>query len=394
MLPIVRYAFTALLLTSAAGLAAQDAPAAEAPASAPTAAPTAAASTSGETSVTEPAQATGETATGEAPASEAAPATPVEEPKPAPKLVATQLVLDLGKAQKGDRLAADFVLENAGDATLKIKSVQPACGCTVASFDAEIAPGAKGEIHAQVDTSALHGGIAKSITVLSNDPLNPRVVLTIKAQVLAFIEVSPSYARIVQVQSQPQQTASLNLWSEDGAPIEVKSVAAGESWIVATAHRATADELRRDGPPEQWRLDVTLRDDAPLGPITDQLVVVTTHPKQPKLEIPLSGFVRPVLSPTPAVADFGKLDKIAQDKQRVVFKLFNFGSDPVELTGSSIDLPFVVVTTTPEEAGRRFRVELRIAPDAPKGKFEGTLKLETTSPVLPTVEVPVRGRIG
>jgi len=389
MLPIVRPALTALLLSSTVALATQEAPTAESASASET-------STAADAGSTEPATAaepTMETAS-TAPSTEAAAAAPAEEPKPAPRIVATPHVLDLGKAQKGDRLAADFVLENAGDATLKIKSVQPACGCTVASFDAEIEPGAEGAIHAHVDTSALHGGIAKSLTVLSNDPLNPRVVLTIKAQVLAFIEVSPSYARIVQVQSRPQQTSSVNLWSEDGTPLEVSGVTAGESWIVATAHRASGDELRHDGPPEQWRLDVTLRDDAPLGPITDRLVVTTGHPKQPVLEIPLSGFVRPVLSPTPAVADFGKLGKTAPDKQRFVFKLFNFGSDPVELTGTTIDLPFVVVTTAPEEAGRRFRIELQIAPDAPKGKFEGTLKVETTSPVSPVVEVPVRGKIG
>jgi len=390
MLPILRRSLAVLSLSCAATLAAQQT----------TAVPTDGGSGDRAEAAGTSEDSAGAVASGEVAAAEAAPETAAEtpaeaeEPEPAPKLVVSQTVLDLGKARKGARLAADFELENAGDAPLKIRSVQPACGCTVASFDNEIEPGAKGAIHAFVDTSALHGGIAKSLTVLSNDRDNPRVLLTIKADVLAYIEAAPSYARIVQVQSQPAQTASLNLWTEEGPPLEVSSVEAGQEWVVATAHRASEKELRPGAPPDQWRIDVSLRDEAPLGPISDQLLVHTNHPQQSVVSIPLSGFVRSVLSPTPAVADFGRLGPKAPDKKRFVLKLFNFGRDPVELKGTAIDLPFVTVSAAPEQEGRRFRIELRLSDDAPKGKFEGTLKLETTSPDLPVVEVPVRGRVG
>lgn len=315
-------------------------------------------------------------------------------PALAPQLVAESPIVDLGRLQKGERAATEFVLANRGNALLKIKSVQPACGCTVASFDAEIAPGATGKVRATLDTTTLAGGVAKTITVLSNDPKTPRATLTLRAEIVAFVEVAPGFARLLQVRTLPPQTAAVNLWSGDGTPFEVLEVRAPQPWIQASARRAEPAERRAGAPEEQWRVEVSLAPEAPLGPLTDKLVVRTSHPQQGEVEIPLSGFVRPVLQPTPAVADFGTIGRAAQDKSRFVLKLFNFGSEPVEVRSASTDLPFLAVTTSAEEAGRRFRIELRLAPDAPKGKFEGTLRVETTSAAMPVVEIPVRGKVG
>jgi hypothetical protein len=52
------------------------------------------------------------------------------------------------------------------------------------------------------------------------------------------------------------------------------------------------------------------------------------------------------------------------------------------------------VALVADEPGRRYRLELVVADGAPRGRFEGTVRIETSSPELPVVEVPVRGRIG
>jgi hypothetical protein len=344
-------------------------------------------------------------ATGTAPAQSGAPTTAAAgaeagatsadttPPAPTPQLVAEAPIVELGRLQKGERAAAEFVLANRGDAPLKIKSVQPACGCTVASFDAEIAPGATGKVRATLDTSTLAGGVAKTITVLSNDPKTPRATLTLRAEIVAFVEVAPGYLRLLQVRTLPAQTAAVNLWSGDGTAFEVLEVRAPQPWIQASARRAEPAERRAGAPDDQWRVEVSVAPEAPLGPLTDKLVVRTSHPRQGEIEVPLSGFVRPVLQPTPAAADFGTIGRAAQDKSRFVLKLFNFGSEPVEVRGAASDLAFLTATASAEEAGRRFRIELRLAPDAPKGKFEGTLRIETTSAAMPVVEIPVRGKV-
>ena len=387
----------ALLVASA--LAAQEPPPASAPAPAApaaTASPSATAPASGSAAATAPAEgsaatapATTSPAASDAQSATATPAAPATHPQ----LVAAELVHDAGRVRKGEKLGVEFALENHGDGDLQIRTVQTSCGCTVASFDRTIKPGGKGRVHAWVDTSNFVGDIAKYLTVESNDPVTPRLQLTIKADVVAFVTASPSYARILQVQGQAASTTSVELWADGEPPLEVTGVDAPKKWIEASARRAAGKDLSPAGPPEQWRLDVTVHPDAPVGPLDETLVVHTNNPHQKRLELPLTGFVRPVVQAVPEAADFGTLGEAA-DQHRFVLKLFNFGSDPVEVTGVSSSLAFVTTKVEPDEAGRRYRIELDLAPDAPKGKFDGKLEITTSSKAVPQLTVPVRGRVG
>jgi hypothetical protein len=259
--------------------------------------------------------------------------------------------------------------------------------------DKQIAPAGTGKIHAVVDTTSFDGPIAKHITVLTNDPDTPRLVLTLRIDVQAFLRASPSFVRILQVQTQEPEKVGINLWATDGQALEIRKVETPADWVVATVRRPTDAERTPDAGADQWRLEVSLTEAAPLGPLGETLRLETNHPEEPVLEIPLSGNVRRILHIQPAQADFGKNAKPTRDAKRFVIKLFNFGKEPVEVRSLDSDLPFVTASIEPEEAGRRFRVELVLAADAPKGKFEGRVKVETSSTVMPTIEIPVRGKV-
>jgi len=378
----MRPALAALILFALAGLS--TAPLAAEPTATTTSAPESPAP------ATPPATpAAGAPATPATPAAPAAPAIPVKKPA----LVVAQPVHEAGKIHRGDPIEAVFTLENHGDGDLLIKSVDPSCGCTVASFDRKIAPGATGTVRAHVDTDGFAGAISKGVTVLSNDPTNPRVVLTIHADVQADVLLAPTYARILQVQTLDAAKTKVRLWCEDGTALEIRGVHPPKPWIQASAHRAEAAELDADKPGPQWIVEVALTGDAPLGPLGESIALDTNHPRQPVVELPLSGFVRPLLAAVPEVADYGTLGPGA-NKSRFVLKLFNFGKGDVTVTSATSDLKFLSVSVSPEDRGRRFRIQLDLAADAPKGKFEGKLRIETSSPVMPLIEVPVRGKVG
>jgi len=318
----------------------------------------------------------------------------VEEPEPQPRIVVAEPIHDLGKLRKGELSEVDFLIENQGDADLEIRDARPSCGCTVVSFQKKIEPGESGRVRAKIDTQSLSGAVAKSITLVTNDLESPKVVLTLRAEVMAYVSIAPVYARVVQVRTLAPTTTTVRVWSDELPALELLSIEPTAEWIEASFHRATAEEAAADADrPGLWIVEASLDPEAPLGPVTEQLRVTTNHPLQPLLEIPLTGFVRPVLATTPETADFGRVGPRAP-KDRFVLKLFNFGETPVEVRGAETDLDFVTVEVSPEQDGRRYRVVLHLAPDAPKGKFQGTLRVETSSEVMPTVEVPVRGRIG
>ncbi|MEE8368156.1 MAG: hypothetical protein V3S30_07540, partial [Thermoanaerobaculia bacterium] len=45
------------------------------------------------------------------------------------------------------------------------------------------------------------------------------------------------------------------------------------------------------------------------------------------------------------------------------------------------------------EEGKVYKISLTLDPGMPKGAFKGTLKIRTSSPLQPVVEVELRGRV-
>jgi len=328
-----------------------------------------------------------------APAAPAPAETPAAEPAPVPRISTAGTVLDAGAVARGDQVTAEFSIENRGDAPLEIKRVEPACGCTVASFDRTIEPGATGKVRAVVDTSDFAGPISKSVTVLSNDPATPRLVLTVKVDVRSHVVANPSYARLIHTRTLPPPSTAFTVASGDKEDFTVTRVDSPHEWVVASVREATADERLPDVPGRQWRVVVELAADSPVGPLRDFLEIHTNHPGQPKLEVPLSGVVRPVLHLTPSAANFGEL-VLAGQAREVGLTLINFGTDPVEVRTATTDIVGAETRIQEVEAGKRWRIVVRLTPDVAKGKVDGELVIETSSTELPRLEVPVSGRIG
>ena len=312
---------------------------------------------------------------------------------PAPKLVPVEAIRDVGKVAKGEKVKVDFELRNDGPVELVITDVHPTCGCTVASFDARIAPGAVGRIHAEIDTVDFAGPIAKTLTVLSNDPVQPRVMLTIKARVEPQIHAFPGYSRFVFVQNQAPVTVKQWLWAENIDDLRILAVKSPYDFVQVAFRPAAADERRPEAPStNQWIVDTTIQSDAAVGALRDFLVIETNHPKQKELRLAVTGFVRPLLSATPAVADFGALD-LAAASQDLSIVVVNFGEAAIEIAKVSPSVPGVEATIKPIEAGRRWEVKLKLTGKMPKGRVDATVTIETTSTLQPKLQVPLRGTV-
>lgn len=324
-----------------------------------------------------------------APKPAVAPAVPVG---PAPRLVAAEPIFDAGTVSKGERVKVDFVLENQGQADLEISDVRPSCGCTVASFDKKIPAGGKGKVHAELETIDFQGPIAKTVTVLSNDPANPRLTLTIKVKIEPHIAVTPGYARYIYVQTLDPGTVSQTLWAIDYPDFQLLEVKSPYPFVSASFHEAKGEEAKAEGVGRQWRIDMTIQPDAAVGPLREFLVVKTNHPKQQEVRIPISGFVRPLMHLTPQVADFGKVEKITEARE-IELSLVNFGEDAVTISGVDSDVAGVSAQVEATEAGRRFKVKVKLAPGAAKGDLQTKLRIKTSAAKMPVLELPVKATV-
>jgi hypothetical protein len=309
-----------------------------------------------------------------------------------PKAVAVEPIKDVGTVPKGDKIVQDFLIRNDGDAVLEITNIQPACGCTVAEFDRTIAPGKTGKVHAVVDTATFNGPIAKGLAVFTNDPDTPTIELTVRAKVEPYISVKPGYARYITVQGEPVEgDIAQTLWAPDGAPMDITAVESPWPYLKATYREARPEERLPDVKGKQWRVELKLGNDAKVGPLADYVTVRTNHPKQKVVQIPITGFVRPVVAVTPPVADFGTFE--VKEPAKKVLNIRNFATEPIKVTSVEGNLKGIQAKLEPLEDGREYQVQLTLGPGLAKGSFDGKLMIHTDSPKAPLLEVQLKGTV-
>ncbi len=318
----------------------------------------------------------------------------VTAPDAKPRAVPLGPIKEFDVIPKGQLITHAFEIKNEGDAVLELTDVRPACGCTVAKFDKTIAPGKVGKINIKVKTDNFAGPISKSIAVFTNDSDNPKLQLVVKAHVKPYIQVLPGYVRYNYVQGEGIEAIGQTVWTEDGSDVEVLGVTAPYDHVKVSFREATDEEREGNGKGRQWRVEVILDEDSPVGPLTDYVVVTLDHAKQKEAKIPVSGFVRPRQHITPHEVDFGKLQKLPL---RRTFHFTNFIADPIELT--SIDTGFeaisaeVLPSNREPEQGYRFKLKLTIGPEMPKGAFDSEIKIHTTDKQNPVITLPIKGTV-
>jgi len=303
------------------------------------------------------------------------------------RLTVEQPIFDAGVIAKGDEVSHEFEIHNNGTDVLYIREVQPACGCTVARFDPEIPPGGTGTVTVVLDTTNFEGPISKPVTVLSSDATNPSVRLTIKAQVRPLVAVIPGWARFQHVVGEEEKRVTQKLWTTDGEPLQILRVESPLPFVEASYRRAMDDELDTQGPPTQWLLTATLGTDAPEGPVVGNIVVTTNHPRRPSIEIPLTGYVKPLISIQPATVDFGRFQRPQAVRKSVV--LTNNGPTDFEITSVESDLPGLESEIKERDKGRQFQILVTLGGVETAGPIETTLRVYTTDERL--LEITVKG---
>ena len=91
------------------------------------------------------------------------------KPTPRPKAKADNDLFDFGFIDEGDKIKHTFTIRNTGNALLKIRDVEAACGCTVAKLSAmEVAPGKSIIANTVFDSDGKFGNQLKKITIRTN----------------------------------------------------------------------------------------------------------------------------------------------------------------------------------------------------------------------------------
>ena len=103
----------------------------------------------------------------------------------APSIVFEETNFNIGKLEKGKAVDYEYVFRNDGSSDLIIRKITAACGCTATMLsDKIIPPGKTGKIKTTFNSAGQRGTQTKTITVISNDPKNPKTILWIRGEVV------------------------------------------------------------------------------------------------------------------------------------------------------------------------------------------------------------------
>lgn len=107
-----------------------------------------------------------------------------EEIASGPKINFESTEFEAGEILQGEHLTYGFKFTNTGKSDLLIESAKASCGCTAtAPKEKVIKPGASSVIDINFDSHGKQGAQHKTVTVTSNDPEKPTVVLHIKCTI-------------------------------------------------------------------------------------------------------------------------------------------------------------------------------------------------------------------
>lgn len=354
------------------------------------------------------------------PAPPAVPGTPgatqVDPNAPQPEIYSEEPIAELGEIMQGEIKHHVFVVGNRGKAPLDIFRVNPTCGCTIAHVKlangqlvdpktlpegtkiCTLGPGEKCEVETDFNSTGQQPHkLEKTIVVISSDNKNPALQLTMRVDIQKVVSVEPNPVQFGEITrgAKATQRAWIKLLKAEN--VEITGFQDKPEFLDVKWEKATAP----DGVPA-IALDITLKDDAPTGYITNQLVATTNHPKIATVQIQIYAQIRSEVTfdtgnpISKERLDFGVLDAGKVTEKEITIQNGN-PAVPYKVTSIEVDSAYkdnikaelltvkegetykVKVTTDDKLTARFFRGQIKIKADHPDLKekaidFHGWVK--------------------
>jgi hypothetical protein len=313
-----------------------------------------------------------------------APATPTLSGPP--RLVFSESVFDFGKVEQGAQVNHLFRFTNQGGQDLRIESVKTSCGCTAAVISSEvIGPGQEGTISATFDTTRFSGEKAKSVSVYSNDPSQPVTTLTLQGEITVEVEIDPPQLYLGRVRRGEETVRSVDVLYDASKSISITKVE--NSSPVLTVRTQDIEQQGRKGK----KLIVSLKKDAPLGRLNDEIKVTTTSEKRPLIEIPVFGSIEGDLVVAPPQVSFGVVRRGEGKTQEISIK--SRASTPIHIVNVSSSNVDIEPTLTTIKDGEEYKLTLSAKNDSKAGRIQGEVKVVTDHPDEKVLTIPLYGMV-
>jgi hypothetical protein len=191
----------------------------------------------------------------------------------------------------------EFVFRNVGQDVLRLSKGSTSCGCTLSQVDqTEIAPGQSAKVVVQWKAKKNPGVYQETATILTNDPAQPRVVLTVSGRMVPALEVVPSELSLGQLSVSQAAEGEVRVFGFRPEALVIGGFQAAEAasadWFSAVFSPLSSEEIREKADARSGvRVQIKVKSGLPLGAIRQTIKLTTNYRDRPPVEIPIEGMV-------------------------------------------------------------------------------------------------------
>jgi hypothetical protein len=225
---------------------------------------------------------------------------------------------DFGAVPRGAKVKHDFLLVNRLAEPITILNLRPSCGCTSGRASASmVAPGQTAVIEAQMDTRNFVGpkSTVLYVAVMTAGGREAEAGLGVTAQILSDIVLNPGSVDFGTVLRGQAPTRNLTIDRINGEGWRFERMVSGSRVL-----NAQLVETSRKGSAVSYALSVSLKPDAPAGPVRDEIRLLSNDPETPSIPILVTAWIRGELAAAPSILALGAVNSSAGVQGRFVIR--------------------------------------------------------------------------
>jgi Protein of unknown function (DUF1573) len=201
---------------------------------------------------------------------------------------------DFGRMERGTEKSHEFVITNVGAAPLTLEIGSTTCKCTLGHVtNKPIAPGESTQVRLEWKALAEQGPFRQSAKIVTNDPIQPEVELTIDGEVVTASYVQPPDLMFDKLAVDETKSAEVYVMAmlQDDLTInsaELTDERTRDKFDVKI-EKVARDQLPNPDAKDGARITVTTKPGLPVGHFDQSLTLHTNLEDSPVLHIPVIG---------------------------------------------------------------------------------------------------------
>ena len=289
-------------------------------------------------------------------------------------------------------VAHAFYFHNSSTDTIQVARIALTAPLHVEKTLSRIPPNEDGQLIVSLGTPRQLGQYEGAIELtFKNEGLAP-LRLEVTGKITPVVEVRPVPAFFVATTRGGTNSSSLEIVSKDAEPLQIKEI----------QHPSSRFELKLAAvePGRRYRLELVMRPDAKPGRQTEDITLLTSSKKQPRIVIQANTLVRERVYTFPESIDLGLIKSSEVKSNPGLTNLINQtlmvyqeGGKNFQVTART-DLDVLKLGSQRSSLGDRFEIQVQVALNklAP-GPITGLIRIETNDPEFPALTVPVQGSV-